>query len=42
MLISALLTTYMPDLRLITAIITTAVFIWQWFSNLKELEFGNV
>ena len=42
MLISALLTTYVPDLRLITAIITTVVFIWQWFSNLKELEFGNV
>lgn len=42
MLFSAILTTYVPDLRLITSIVTTLVFFWQWISNLKELEFGNV
>jgi hypothetical protein len=42
MLLSAIVTTYAPYMRLILAVITTLVFFWQWFSNLKELEFGNV
>lgn len=42
MLLSAIVTTYAPDMRVILAILTTLVFLWQWFSNLKELEFGNV
>ena len=41
-LVSAILTTYVPDLQFGCAIITTAVFFWQWISNLRELEFGNV
>jgi len=24
------------------SVITTGIFIWQWVSNLKELEFNNV
>jgi hypothetical protein len=42
MLFSAILTTYMPDLRLILAVVIALVFFWQWISNLRELEFGNV
>ncbi len=42
LLLSAVLNTFVPDLRIIGAVITSVVFFWQWFSNLKELEFGNV
>jgi Na+(H+)/acetate symporter ActP len=42
LLLSALVNTFAPDFRIIGAVITSAVFFWQWFSNLRELEFGNV
>lgn len=42
LLASTILSTYLPDLRLGLAVITTVVFFWQWFSNLRELEFSNV
>jgi Na+(H+)/acetate symporter ActP len=42
LLLSAVVNTFVPDLRMIGAVITSVVFFWQWLSNLKELEFGNV
>jgi hypothetical protein len=42
MLFATIVSTYLPDARIPLAAVTTMVFIWQWFSNLKELEFGNV
>ena len=41
-LLTSIISTYVSDIRLILSIITTAIFFWQWISNLRELEFNNV
>lgn len=41
-LISSIVETYIGELSLSLSVITTGIFIWQWVSNLKELEFNNV
>ena len=42
MLLSAAIAIYVPSLQLITGVVTMLIFFWQWFANLKELEFGDV
>jgi hypothetical protein len=41
-LASSVLSIYFPVVKISLAILTTFIFIWQWTSNLKELEFNNV
>jgi hypothetical protein len=41
-LISSIIETYVEEISIILSVITTGIFIWQWVSNLKELEFNNV
>ena len=41
-LISSIVETYIGELSMSLSVITTGIFIWQWVSNLKELEFNNV
>ena len=33
---------YFSEISTILSVITTMIFIWQWVSNLKVLEFNNV
>ena len=33
---------YFSEISTILSVITTMIFVWQWVSNLKELEFNNV
>lgn len=41
-LASSVLSIYLPVIKIALDILTTLIFIWQWTSNLKELEFSNV
>jgi len=42
LLLSAVVTIFFPPAKTILALATTGIFLWQWISNLRELEFGNV
>lgn len=41
-LLTSIAEAYFSEISTILSVITTMIFIWQWFSNLKELEFNNV
>ena len=41
-LLTSIAEVYLSETSAILSVITTMIFIWQWFSNLKELEFNNV
>jgi len=41
-LLTSIAEVYLSEISAILSVITTIIFIWQWFSNLKELEFNNV
>jgi len=41
-LLTSIAEAYFSEISAILSVITTMIFIWQWFSNLKELEFNNV
>jgi hypothetical protein len=41
-LLTSIAEVYFSEISAILSVITTMIFIWQWFSNLKELEFNNV
>lgn len=41
-LLTSIAEAYFSEISKILSVITTMIFMWQWFSNLKELEFNNV
>ena len=41
-LLTSIAEAYFSEISTILSVITTIIFVWQWVSNLKELEFNNV
>ena len=41
-LLTSIAEAYFSEISTILSVITTMIFVWQWVSNLKELEFNNV
>jgi len=41
-LLTSIVEAYFSEISTILSVITTMIFVWQWVSNLKELEFNNV
>ena len=41
-LLTSIAEAYFSEISTILSFITTMIFVWQWVSNLKELEFNNV
>ena len=41
-LLTSISEAYFSEISTILTVITTMIFVWQWVSNLKELEFNNV
>ena len=41
-LLTSIADAYFSEISTILSVITTMIFVWQWVSNLKELEFNNV
>jgi len=41
-LLTSIAEAYFSEISTILSVITTMIFVWQWASNLKELEFNNV
>ena len=41
-LLTSISEAYFSEITTILSVITTMIFVWQWVSNLKELEFNNV
>jgi len=41
-LLTSITEAYFSEISTILSVITTMIFVWQWVSNLKELEFNNV
>ena len=41
-LLTSIAEAYFSEISTILSVITTMIFVWQWVSNLKKLEFNNV
>jgi len=41
-LLTSIAEAYFSEISTILSVITTMISVWQWVSNLKELEFNNV
>ena len=41
-LLTSVAEAYFSEISTILSVITAMIFVWQWVSNLKELEFNNV
>ena len=41
-LLTSIAEAYFSEISTILSVITTMIFVWQWVSNLQELEFNNV
>ena len=41
-LLTSIAEAYFSEISTILSVIKTMIFVWQWVSNLKELEFNNV